>query len=132
VVSAWMINHDANYNGNSALLKWGLDDDRAFFWPFWSNRDVVQRTGKDVEVSVWTLPDRVLICAFNYSKTAAADATVDLDLAKMGVALPEGAVATDLEQAAAVAGDVKKAQAKLKLSLGPRDYRLISLAAPAK
>jgi hypothetical protein len=134
-------------------LNWGMNDDRVVFWPYWRNGDVVTVAGApDVKVSAWTLPargepsrtargepsrtarsepgraDRVLFCVFNYSKAAAADASVTLDLRKLGVALSAGAVAADAEKKGTdIAGEFGKGQARIRATIGPRDYRLIAV-----
>jgi hypothetical protein len=53
-----------------------------------------------VKVSAWTLPDRVLLCVFNYSKEKAADCAVTVNARAMGVALSADTVVTDLETGA--------------------------------
>jgi hypothetical protein len=54
----------------------------------------------DGKVSAWTLPDRVLLCVFNYGREKAADCAVTVDLRAMGVALSADTVVTDLETGA--------------------------------
>ena len=113
--------------GRKMLLDWGLDDDRVFYWPFWSNSDVVRVSSPDVKVSAWTLPNRVLLCAFNYGRKQAAECEITVDLAKMDVDLPADSRIHDLEKAQeAVPGEVKLG--KIKATVGPRDYVLISLS----
>jgi hypothetical protein len=127
VSNAWMIGNAANWGEDTAMIKWGMNDDSVFFWPFWSNSDAVQCSNPDVKVSVWILPDRVLLCAFNYSKDKPADCVVKLDLKKLGVTLPAEAKIADLEKKdAPAAGDAAKGE--VKLSLGKRDYVLIGIA----
>jgi hypothetical protein len=127
--NAWMINFASNWSTNTALCRWGLNDERVMFWPAWSNGDAVRKEGgARVEVAAWTLPERVLLCVFNYDKVAGAEAKVTLDLAQLGVSLAEGAVAADVEKGSGtihcVAG---KGQAMVQVSVGARDYRLIAL-----
>lgn len=84
ITNAYQWSYDWGYNPKSPLLSWGMDDDRVFFWPFWSNGDVLTGNTTDVKISAWTLPDRLLLCVFNYSKEQQADCTVSTDLKKMG------------------------------------------------
>ena len=80
-----------------------------------------------MKVSAWTLPDRVMLCAFNYAKDKAADCVVTLDLRKMGIVLPPGAKAANVEKPdAPVAGDTAKGEVSLTLPV--RDYALVSIA----
>ncbi len=134
-VNAWVWSYAPRNAPDSPLIKWGMNDDRVFFWPFWRNNDVVSVTAPDVKVSVWTLPaggepgrtDRVLLCVFNYGKDPAADCTVTLNLKKLGVTLPADAKITDLEKkATALAGDAAKGT--VTLTIPKRDYVLVSLA----
>ena len=82
----------------------------------------------DVKVSAWTLGDRVLLCAFNYDKTKAATAKVALDLRTLGVSLPEGAKAWNLERPdGAVQCKTEGGKAALTFPVGPRDYVLIAV-----
>jgi len=85
VVSAWMINHDANYTGNSALLKWAWTMTACSSGRFGGNRDVVQRTGKDVEVSGVDAPrPDPAVPVQTTTRPQPPKATVDVDLAKDG------------------------------------------------
>lgn len=118
---------DPNTKRTPALLSWGMNNDKVFFWPFWSNGDVVKGQDKDIKVSAWTLPDRVLLCVFNYSKEKPADVSITVDLKKMGVTLPSAAKATDLEKKEnAVAWDAGKGECKV--TVGKRDYMLIGIS----
>jgi hypothetical protein len=145
VMNAYMVVFNSQADESKPPLNWGMNDDRVFFWPYWNNGDVVTVAGApDVKVSAWTLPacgepgrtasgepsrtDRVLLCVFNYSKSAAADASVTLDLRKLGVALSAGAVAADAEKKGTdIAGEFGKGQARIRATIGPRDYRLIAV-----
>jgi hypothetical protein len=126
--------------GRPMLLRWGMDDDRVKFWPFWSNRDVIHGAPQDVKVSAWALPDRLLLCAFNYSHTQAADCTIPIDLKAMGVTLPVDAQVANLEQPDQVKanglglspgrqfleGDA--AEGTVRLHILPRDFVLVSFS----
>ena len=126
-MNAWVWSYASNNAPDSPLLRWGMNDDRVFFWPFWSNTDVIGGQTETLKVSAWTLPDRILLAVFNYDKKAPANAAIHLDLAKLGVKLPPDAVITDLEKPdAAVGGNAAKGD--VTAEVGPRDYRLISIS----
>jgi len=78
----WTVLHDVMYaNGveqalRPTLFEWGMNDRRVKFWPYWRNRQVVSCSNPDVLVSLWTLPDRALLCAFNTSKAKTATGTI--------------------------------------------------------
>jgi len=129
VMNAWMWNFAFHYDPKSPLLAWGLDDERVLFWPFWSNGDVITVTDPDVKVSVWTLPGRVLCCAFNYAKDKPAGCDVTLDLKKLGISLAGAAAASNLEKPGeALKADVAGGSARLRLQINKRDYLLVSIA----
>jgi len=69
------------------LLEWGMTDGRVEYIPFWRNPFV---SGDDAEVlvSMWRLPDRVLLSVFNHSAKQGKTATLKVDLEKLGL-LPE-------------------------------------------
>lgn len=130
VMNAYMWTFAPNYSPQSPLLAWGMDDERVCFWPFWSNSDAVKQNIPDVKVSAWTLPDRVMLCVFNYSKEKMADSTVTLDLKKLGVVLPAEVRVINAEKPAqSITAEINKDTATLHLSLGKRDYLLVSIAA---
>jgi len=130
VMNAWMWSYAWNYDPKSALLAWGMDDERVAFWPFWSNGDVVTVTDPKVKVSAWTLPGRVLCCAMNYAKDAPAQCTITMDLDAMAVSLPGPPAASNAEKPA----ETWKARrtggrVKVTVTLPKRDYALVSVAA---
>ncbi len=130
VMNAYMVVSNPRASESLPPLSWGMNDDRVLFWPYWRNADVVSVNNPEVKVSVWTLPDRLLLCAFNYSKTRAADCTVSLDLARLGVKLPAGAAVADIEKPGVAVGGAA-AKGEVKVVIGTRDYALIALAVPA-
>lgn len=114
------------------LLGWGMNDDRVFFWPFWSNGDAISCPQEDVKVSAWTLPDRVLLCLFNYSKERPCEAQVTVNLKAMGVTLPPGAKAFDLERPETPPkADVSPDSASVRAMVPAREYVLLALAQPS-
>lgn len=128
VTNAWMWNYAFHYDPKSPLLAWGLDDERVVFWPCWNNADVATVTAPDVKVSVWTLPDRVLCCAFNYAKNRPAECDVTLDLKKLGVTLAGTAAACNLEKPTeSLKAEVTAGAIKVRLNVNKRDYLLVSL-----
>ncbi len=64
------------------VLDWGLNDPKIKYHPFWRNPDVVP-ADKDILVSMWQLPDRILLVVFNYNRTAVKDAEIKLDFDKL-------------------------------------------------
>jgi hypothetical protein len=63
----------------SAAVEWGINDERVQYVPFWRN-PYVHCADKDVLVSLWRLPDRVLMVAFNGDGKQAKDVTLKIDL----------------------------------------------------
>jgi hypothetical protein len=68
----------------SAAVEWGINDEQAQYVPFWRN-PYVQCEDKDVLVSLWRLPDRVLMAAFNNDGKQAKDVTMKVDLAALNL-----------------------------------------------
>ncbi len=68
----------------ASALDWGVNDERTVYHPYWRN-PFVSCADKDVLVSLWRIGDRVTLGVFNYAKDAAKDATLTLDLAKLGL-----------------------------------------------
>jgi len=66
------------------LLEWGMADERVEYVPFWRNPYV---TGEDPEVlvSMWRLPDRVLLSVFNHDAKQGKTATLQVDMEKLGL-----------------------------------------------
>jgi len=67
-----------------SILDWGLCDQRCQYVPFWRNQQVTCED-KEVLVSVWTLPDRVLIGVFNHNNKQAKNVTLNVDLRALGL-----------------------------------------------
>lgn len=65
-----------------ACLDFGLNDERVEFIPFWRN-PYVTSDDPDILVSMWRLPDRVILSVFNYNGKARKDAVVKIDLDKL-------------------------------------------------
>ncbi len=129
----WSFDNGGGPTSHGTLMTWGMDDDRVFFWPFWRNGDVITGQTGDLKVSAWTLPDRVLLCAFNYSKTAPVDAEIMLDLRNMGVTLPADAVAANAEKPGQrLPAQLTPGKAVIPLHIGVRDYMLVSIAVPKR
>ena len=66
-----------------------LNDAAAVYHPYWRNPHVTG-VGQDVLVSLWQLPDRVMLGVFNYDRKQAKDVTLKLDLARLGLAGRDG------------------------------------------
>jgi hypothetical protein len=56
-----------------------INDERTEFVPFWRN-PFVRCEDKDILVSMWRLPDRVLLCLFNYDRSKAKNPVLSIDL----------------------------------------------------
>jgi hypothetical protein len=72
--AGWNILHDCHSSNakmatahRRAAMDWGLNDRRVEFWPYWRNQDILQVSDPEVLVSMWTLPDRAMLCAFNHA-----------------------------------------------------------------
>jgi len=114
--------------GKTPLLPWGMRDDRVFFWPFWHNADVITCNQQAVRISAWTLPDRVLLCLFNYSKEQPADCTVTLNLAKMGVTLAAETPIHDYERPNQIfPGEMKAGKLTMRIPVNRRDFTLAAV-----
>lgn len=74
-----------SHNFPDSVLQWGLTDPRCEYVPFWRNT-LVTCADKDVLVSLWRLPDRVLLSVFNYDGKKAKSPTLRIDLDKLGLA----------------------------------------------
>lgn len=64
------------------VMEWGINDPRVEFIPFWRNGKYLKVSDSDLLVSMWRLPDRVLLCVYNYAKQARS-ATIHIDLDKL-------------------------------------------------
>jgi hypothetical protein len=62
-----------------SVLDWGLNEDNVVYHPYWRN-PLVESSDEDVLVSLWELPDRVVLGVFNYSSDKRKDATLNVDL----------------------------------------------------
>lgn len=127
----WHTLHDTTYQQPVALdafFDWGMNDNRVKFWPYWRNRKILTVSNPDVLVSMWTLPDRVLLCAFNVGKKSPAVATIRVPLADLGL-MPkvraEYIRATDLETGKNANFDAWNGA--VDVNIPPRDFSLISV-----
>ena len=66
------------------VLDWGLNDERTKYIPFWRNASATC-DDKDILISAWQMPDRVMLMVFNYNRTAAKDAVIKVDLDALGL-----------------------------------------------
>ena len=64
-----------------------INDERTQYIPFWRN-PFVTCEDKDVLVSMWRLPDRVLLNVFNHDREKARNVTLSVDLDALGL-VPE-------------------------------------------
>ncbi|HRT93659.1 MAG TPA: hypothetical protein P5532_04515, partial [Planctomycetota bacterium] len=64
------------------VLEWGILD--AEYVPFWRN-PFAACEDKDVLVSAWRLPDRILLAIFNNHNKAGKDAAIKVDIEKLGL-----------------------------------------------
>jgi hypothetical protein len=67
-----------------AVLDWGLNDPRLQFVPYWRNTAVASGD-KELLVSLWRLPDRVLMVVFNNNSKQSKDAALRIDLRALGL-----------------------------------------------
>jgi hypothetical protein len=112
------------------VLDWGVNDAATVYHPYWRN-PFVTGSDDDVLVSLWQLPNRVMLGVFNYSKDKARDISIKVDLAKLGLG-PEQVYARQLwaESAGEAALDAGAGVLRVKGLPGHRVI-LIGLAAPA-
>jgi hypothetical protein len=76
-----------SWHGNGlpeSVLDFGINDQRIEYHPFWRN-PLVKSDDKDVLVSTWQLPDRVILMVFNYNGHEAKNAEFTVDLEKLGL-----------------------------------------------
>jgi hypothetical protein len=66
------------------VLDFGMNDERVVYHPFWRN-PFVTTNDKDVLVSLWQLPDRVILMAFNHHRTETKNAEIVMDLDKLNL-----------------------------------------------
>ncbi len=70
-----------------SVLDWGINDAETAYHPYWRNPFVVS-SDKDVLVSLWQLPDRVMLGVFNYNRDQSKTVNLKIDLDKLGL-VPE-------------------------------------------
>jgi hypothetical protein len=66
------------------ILDWGIASDQTVYHPYWRN-PYVTCADKDVLISLWQLPDRVMLGVFNYDRKKAKDVTLKVDLNGLGL-----------------------------------------------
>jgi hypothetical protein len=71
-----------------AVLDWGVNDPRLQFVPYWRNTAVTS-ADKELLVSLWRLPDRVLMVVFNNNGKQSKDAALRIDLSALGLGAGE-------------------------------------------
>ncbi|MCC6580245.1 MAG: hypothetical protein IT440_07360 [Phycisphaeraceae bacterium] len=76
--------HGPQIKWGTAALEWGINDEKTEYIPFWRN-PYVQCADKDILVSLWRLPDRVLMVVFNYDGKNAKDVTLKVDMDALGL-----------------------------------------------
>ncbi len=62
-----------------SVLDWGINSESTVYHPYWRN-PFVTSTDKDVLVSLWQLPDRVMLGVFNYDRKQSKDVTLQINL----------------------------------------------------
>jgi len=68
----------------NAVLDWGINSSQTQYVPYWRN-PFATTTDKDILVSLWQLPDRVMLGVFNYNRTKAKDAVIKIDLSALNL-----------------------------------------------
>jgi len=63
----------------TSVLDWGINDARTVYHPYWRN-PFATCDDKDLLVSLWQLPDRVMLGVFNYNSKQPRDVVLKLDL----------------------------------------------------
>lgn len=136
----WTILHDVMFNNENvfftsgpvnhrtALFDWGMNDDNVRFWPYWRMQGLVHASDPRLLVSLWTLPDRALVCVYNTDKaTTIAGATIRLPLQDLGL-MPhlraQYLTASDLE-GNEVTFDAWNGE--FTCDIPPHDFRLLSV-----
>lgn len=69
------------------VLEWGINDKATVYHPYWRNT-LVTSGDPDVLVSMWQLPDRVVIGVFNYNRDRKKVVSLKLDLKALNL-VPE-------------------------------------------
>jgi hypothetical protein len=67
-----------------AVLDWGVNDAESVYHPYWRN-PFVTSDDSDVLVSLWQLPDRVMLGVFNHAMDETKDVSLEIDLAALGL-----------------------------------------------
>jgi len=67
------------------ILDWGINSEQTVYHPYWRN-PYVACVDKDILVSLWQLPDRILLGVFNYNRKQRKDVTLTIDLDKLNLA----------------------------------------------
>lgn len=70
-----------------SILDWGINSEQTVYYPYWRNPFVIS-ADKDVLVSMWQLPDRVMLGVYNYNRKQVKDAEVTVALKGLNL-LPE-------------------------------------------
>jgi hypothetical protein len=130
----WTYLHDV-FNNNAGeqqfwqrFLDWGMNDGAVKYWPYWRTEKVLRASDPAVLVSLWTLPDRALLCLFNSGKNAMTDVTVrvpTVDLGLMPDLRSEYTKAYDLETDAAVPFDGWNGA--VTCALPAHDFKLVAI-----
>ncbi|MFG0247319.1 MAG: hypothetical protein ACF8OB_00415, partial [Phycisphaeraceae bacterium JB051] len=66
------------------VLDWGINDEQTQYHPYWRN-PYVKTNDPDILVSMWRLPDRVLLGVFNYNRDRTKDVAVQVDLEQLNL-----------------------------------------------
>jgi len=67
-----------------SILDWGLNGEGVAYHPYWRNPHV-ECADQDILVSLWRLPDRVVVGVFNYHRKQAKDVSLKIDLDALGL-----------------------------------------------
>jgi hypothetical protein len=67
-----------------SILEWGINDEKIKYLPFWENT-YVKTDDKDILVSMWQLPDRVMLDVFNYNGKEKKDAVMHVGLEELNL-----------------------------------------------
>jgi hypothetical protein len=133
--TGWTFLHDV-FNNNGPfhaelwpkLFDWGMNDRNVKYWPYWRVRGLIACSDPATLTSMWTLPDRLMLCLFNADKTRPATPTVRVPLVDLGL-MPairaEFIRAYDLETGAAVTFDPWNGE--LNARLLPHDFQMVAV-----
>jgi len=61
------------------VLDWGVNSEDTMYHPYWRNPYVTSED-EHILVSLWQLPDRVMLGVYNYDRNQARDVTIKVDL----------------------------------------------------